>query len=74
VLKEREAGRIYGLLACEHAISEATIYNWTAKFSGMDVSEAERLMTLEEQNAGLGCFWLSRCSMRLSFEPLSKKW
>jgi putative transposase len=73
VLKEREAGRIRPtrLRAC---ISEATIYNWTAKFNGMDVSEAERLMTLEEQNAGLGCFWLNRCSMRLSFEPLSKKW
>jgi putative transposase len=43
----------YGPVACEHAIFEATIYNWKAKFEGMDVSEAKRLTTLEEQNAEL---------------------
>jgi putative transposase len=34
-------------------LSEATIYNWKAKFGGMDVSEAKRLRALEEENAKL---------------------
>lgn len=32
---------------------EATIYNWKAKYGGMEVSEAKRLRSLEEENAKL---------------------
>ncbi len=40
VLKEHEAGAKTADLARKHGISEATFYNWKAKFGGMDVSEA----------------------------------
>lgn len=40
-------------VARRHGISETTIYNWKAKFGGMDVSEARRLKTLDEENAKL---------------------
>ncbi len=40
VLKEAEAGSKTADLARRHGISEATIYNWEAKYGGMDVSEA----------------------------------
>ena len=53
VLKEHEAGVKTADLARKHVISEATIYNWKAKFGGMDVSEAKRLRALEEENAKL---------------------
>jgi putative transposase len=53
VLKEHEAGAKTADLARKHGISEATIYNWKAKFGGMDVSEAKRLRALEEENAKL---------------------
>src|SRR6516162_9917521 len=53
VLKEHEAGVKTADLARKHGISEATIYNWKAKFGGMDVSEAKRLRALEEENAKL---------------------
>ncbi len=36
-----------------HGISEATFYNWKAKFGGMDVSEARKLKALEVENARL---------------------
>jgi putative transposase len=36
-----------------HGISEATFYKWKAKFGGLEVSEAKRLRTLEEENAKL---------------------
>jgi putative transposase len=53
VLKEHEAGAKTADPARKHGISEATIYNWKAKFGGMDVSEAKRLKALEEENAKL---------------------
>src|SRR5919205_308807 len=53
VLKEHEAGAKTADLARKHGISEATLYNWKAKFGGMDVSEAKRLKALEEENAKL---------------------
>jgi putative transposase len=33
--------------------SVASIYKWKAKYGGMDVSEAKRLKTLEEENTRL---------------------
>ncbi|MDA9397237.1 transposase, partial [Bradyrhizobium sp. CCBAU 45389] len=54
---------------------EATIYNWKAKFGGMDVSEAKRLRALEEENAKLKKLlaeqMLDAAALR---ELLSKKW
>lgn len=34
-------------------MSDASIYQWKAKFGGMDVSEARRLPTPEDENAKL---------------------
>ena len=53
VLKEAEAGAKTGELARRHGVSEATIYNWKAKYGGMEVSEARRLRALEDENAKL---------------------
>ncbi|MCC8960650.1 IS3 family transposase [Bradyrhizobium sp. Pear77] len=53
VLKEHEAGATTANLARKHGVSEATIYNWKAKFGGMEASEAKRLKSLEEENAKL---------------------
>lgn len=36
-----------------HGVSPATFYKWQAKFGGMDVSDARRLKTLEQENARL---------------------
>ena len=53
VLKEAEAGAKTGELCRRHGISEATFYNWKAKFGGMEVSEARRLRSLEAENGKL---------------------
>jgi putative transposase len=53
VLREHEAGAKTADLARKHGISEATLYNWKAKYSGMDVSDAKRLRSLEEENRKL---------------------
>ena len=75
VLREHEAGAKAGDLARKHGISEATLYNWKAKYGGLDVSEARRLKALEEENAKLKRLLadsvLDASALR---ELLAKKW
>jgi putative transposase len=53
VLREQEAGMPTADVCRKHGISSATFYAWKAKFGGLDVSEAKRLKSLEEENAKL---------------------
>lgn len=75
VLKEHEAGAKAGDLARKHGVSEATLYNWKAKYGGLEVSEAKRLKALEDENAKLKKLlaesMLDTAALR---ELLSKKW
>ena len=75
VLREHEAGVKTGDLARKHGVSEATLYNWKAKYGGMEVSDAKRLKALEDENAKLKKLladqMLETSALR---ELLSKKW
>jgi putative transposase len=75
VVREHEAGGKAAELARKHGISEATLYNWKAKYGGLDVSEAKRLRTLEEENRKLkkplAESMLDNAALK---ELLSKKW
>ena len=53
VLKEHEAGVPVADLCRKHGVSDASIYKSKAKSGGMDVSEAKRLRTLEDENTRL---------------------
>jgi putative transposase len=53
ILKQHEAGRKVPDLARESGTSEATIYTWKSKYGGMDVSEAQRLKALDDENRRL---------------------
>ena len=53
VLLEAEAGAKTADLARKHGVSEATLYNWKAKYGGLEVSEAKRLRALEDENGKL---------------------
>ena len=53
VLKEAEAGAKVLELCRKHGISDATFYNWKAKYAGMTVAELRRLRELEAENAKL---------------------
>ena len=75
VLKEHEAGAKTADLARKHGVSEATLYNWKARYGGLEVSEAKRLKQLEDENAKLKRLlaeqMLDASALR---ELLSKKW
>ncbi|NYD89109.1 putative transposase [Sphingomonas melonis] len=53
VLQEHEAGVKTAELCRKHGISDATFYNWKAKYVGMTVSAAALLRTLEDENRRL---------------------
>ena len=53
VLKESEAGLKTDELCRKYGISPQTFYKWKAKFGGMEVSDARRLRTLEDENRRL---------------------
>ena len=42
-----------GRRVSEAWVSEATFYNWKAKYGGLEVSEAKRLKAMESENARL---------------------
>jgi putative transposase len=53
ILKEHEGGVAVADLCRKHGVSDASIYKWKAKYGGMDVPEAKRLKTLEDENTRL---------------------
>lgn len=75
VLREHEAGAKTADLARKHGISEATLYNWKAKYGDMDVSDAKRLRALEDENRKLKKLlaesMLDQAALK---ELLTKKW
>lgn len=52
-LKEAERGLPVAELCRKHGFSEASYYKWKSKYGGMEVSDAKRLKTLEEENKKL---------------------
>lgn len=53
VLKEAQSGIRTPELCRKHGISDATFYNWRAKYGGLELSELRRLKVLEEENRKL---------------------
>jgi len=53
VLKEGEAGAKIADLCRRYGMSEASYYNWKAKYDGMTVSDLRRLKALEAENRRL---------------------
>ena len=75
VLREQEAGAKAADLCRKHGISEATFYNWKAKYGGIEVSEAKRLKALEEENAKLKKLLAEQMMDTAALrELLTKKW
>jgi putative transposase len=53
VLKAAEAGQKVADLCRKNGISEHTFYRWRAKYGGMEVGDARKLRTLEDENRRL---------------------
>lgn len=53
IVKEQEAGMVTAEVCRRHGISGATFCKWKSKYGGLEVTEAKRLRTLEDENAKL---------------------
>ena len=53
ILKQYEAGVPVAELAREHGVSTALIYQWRAKFGGMDASLMKEMKELRAENVRL---------------------
>ncbi len=53
ILKQHEAGVKTADLCREHGIRAATFYGWKSKYGGLEVSEAQRLKQMEDENRRL---------------------
>jgi putative transposase len=53
ILRQHQAGAKPADLCRQHGISEATLYNWRSRYGGMQVSDAKRLRSLEDENRKL---------------------
>ena len=52
-IKKQEAGIPVKDICREVEISDATFYNWKAKYGGMEASDVKRMKELEAENAQL---------------------
>lgn len=52
-IKQHESGSKVSDICRDLGISEATFYNWRAKYGGMEVSDVKRMKVLEEENSRL---------------------
>ncbi len=53
ILRQAEGGKAVADICKDTNISEQTLYRWKRKYGGMDVSDAQRLKQLEEENRRL---------------------
>ena len=75
ILREAEGGMKVDELCRKHGMSQPTFYAWKAKFGGMDVSEAKRLRTLEEENRQLKSMVAEQAlGIRMQKALNEKKW
>ena len=68
ILQKHEAGIKTADICREYGISEATFYNWKAKYGGLQVSEVKRLKELQQEN-----YKLKKMYAELSMENYALK-
>ena len=75
ILKQVEVGRTVAEVCREHGVCESTYYKWKSKYGGLEVNEARRLKSLEEENARLkrlvADLTLDKMALK---DALSKNW
>jgi putative transposase len=75
ILREASGGEPVEAVCARHNLSKATYYGWKKKYGGMDVSEARRLRSLEDENGRLKRLVADQAvQIQILKEVNSKKW
>lgn len=73
ILKEHEAGVTVKELCRKYGMSDATYYKWKAKYSGLEINEARRLRSLEDENRRLKKLVADLSLDKMALEEVLKK-
>ena len=73
ILKKQEFGVKVADICREHGISDATFFNWKAKYGGMQVSDLKRVKELESENARLKRMYAEMSMMNDALKDLIEK-
>lgn len=74
-LKAAESGRPVAELCRQHGFSNGSFYAWKKKFGGMEVSDARKLRSLEDENRRLKKLVADlSLDVQMLKEVNSKKW
>lgn len=75
VLKQAESGVPLKELCRQHAVTVQTIYRWKTKFGGMEVNDAKKLRSLEDENRRLKKLVADQAlDIQILKDVNSKKW
>ncbi len=75
ILKQHEAGVRVADICREHGISNATFYQWKAKYGGLDASQLKQLKELQDENGRLKRMYAEMCMMHDALKQvIEKKW
>jgi putative transposase len=73
ILKEHEAGITVKELCRDPGMSDATYYKWKARYSGLEINEARRLRSLEDENRRLKKLVADLSLDKMALEEVLKK-
>ena len=73
VLKQVEGGRSAADVCRQYGISQATYYNWKAKYGGMEASDIKRLKELEAENRRLKQMYANLCLEHEALKDIIEK-
>lgn len=73
ILKKQESGIPTADICREIGISQATFYNWKAKYGGLEVREVKRLKELKEENAKLKRMYAEKSMENYALKDLIEK-
>ena len=72
-IKKQEAGIAVKEICREIGISDATFYNWKAKYGGMEASDVKRMKELEAENAQLKSMYAEASMENRALKSLIEK-
>ena len=73
ILKQHEAGVKSQDLCRENGISQATFFNWKAKYGGLNTKQLRRLKELEEENSRLKKMYADLSLIHQAFKDAVEK-
>ena len=72
-IKKQQAGIAVKDICREIGISDATFYNWKAKYGGMEASDVKRMKELEAENAQLKSMYAESSMENRALKSLIEK-